>query len=416
MLDLRPHLTADRGSWMKVKGEGSWRARKDGLFEFALPVGKTKSGNTRRKSFYGKTRKEVLAKLEAWRNKRATGQLPSNPSKITVGELLDRWLALREGIEENTRATYENYIRAYLKPNLEYVRLSDLTSIAIDEFTSKLTRRGKRTKNGVQGAGLPVSARVKQYAFLILNAVLNQAVRWGFIASNPADGAMRPPKSKTRRRVWTQEQARQFLEAIRGDRLEALYRILILTGPRRGELLGLRWSAIDWKRSTIRLDHSVVFINGKRHAKDRLKNEASHRTFTVPHEVLTLLRARRKSYDAERKLAGVNWNEGDYIFCSSVGTPLYESTLREHHKSLVERAGVPFITLHEIRHTYTSLARLAGVDIKEVSRRLGHASVQTTTDTYQHLYTEQDTAAALSSDVLLGKRKKLKKPHGNDLR
>lgn len=250
----------------------------------------------------------------------------------------------------------------------------------------------------------------------MLNAVLTQAVRWGFIATNPADGAMRPPKSKTHRRVWTQEQARQFLGAIRGDRLEALYRILILAGPRRSELLGLRWSAINWQRSTIRLDHSVVFINGRRHAKDRLKNEASRRTFTVPREVITLLRARRKSYDAERELAGTNWDEGDYIFCSSVGTPLCESTLREHHKALVARSGVPFITLHEIRHTYTSLARLAGVDIKEVSRRLGHASVQTTTDIYQHLYEEQDAAAALSSEALLGKGKKRKKRNKSDLR
>jgi integrase len=152
----------------------------------------------------------------------------------------------------------------------------------------------------------------------------------------------------------------------------------------------------------VRFEHSVVFLNGKSHAKDSLKTNASHRSLRVPAEILEALKERRRGYELERQLAGGSWMEGDYVFASSVGTPLHESTLRTQHRALIARAGVPYITLHEIRHTYTSLSRLAGVDVKEVSRRLGHASTRTTLDIYQHLYDEQDTAAALSSVALLG--------------
>lgn len=237
---------------------------------------------------------------------------------------------------------------------------------------------------------------------------VNQAVRWGMIATNPCDNAIKPPKARNKRRVWTREEAWAFLDAVRGHRLEALYALLILTGLRRAEVIGLRWRAIDWEARTIRIDHTVVFINGVRRQKDSTKNPTSTRVFKVSPEVVEFLRSRRVAWENEQAIAAEKWVAGDYVFTTSIGTPIFENTVREEHAALIAKAGIKNITIHEMRHTYTSLARLAGVDIKEVARRLGHASTKTTEDIYHHLYEEQDESAALSSEQLFGP----KKPNG----
>ena len=145
-------------------------------------------------------------------------------------------------------------------------------------------------------------------------------------------------------------------------------------------------------------------MDGKRIEKDGAKTPAGQRTFTLPDELFEALRERRRDHHLERRAAGERWQGGDFVFGSLIGTGLYEGTLRDHHERLIAQAGVPRLTMHELRHTYTSLALLRGVDLKEVSRRLGHSTVRITLDTYQHLYPEQDRAAALSSEELLGGR------------
>ncbi len=386
----------------RVKGEGSWRMRPDGRIEYALPIGKTAKGNTKRKSFYGDSKKEVLAKVEAWRKKSNRGEIPMVSTNLTLRELLDRWLDMRTDIEDNTLNTYENYIRGYIKPILGDIPVRSITTLMIDKFISELVTRGRKTKQGTRDAGKPVSARVRQYTLLILKAALTQAVRWGYLVKNPAIEANKIKGAKSQRRVWTREQTKQFLQHVQQHRLEALYLLVLLAGPRRGELLGLRWKSIDWTHQMLTFEHSVVFLNGKSTAKNTMKSQTSHRSLRVATEVMDALRRRRAAYELERGAAGAHWVEGDYVFTSYIGTPLHESTLREQHKELIKKADVPFITLHELRHTYTSLARLAGIDLKVVSQRLGHSSTSITTDIYQHLYTEQQTSGALNSHELLG--------------
>ncbi len=174
---------------------------------------------------------------------------------------------------------------------------------------------------------------------------------------------------------------------------------MILSGLRRGELLGLRWQDVDLKNRTFSIRHTLIFINGKRHAKDGTKSE---RTFKVPAEIVEALHERQETYALERAAAKDRWQEHDYVFGSRYGTGLYESSLRRRHDALIAQAKLPRLTMHELRHTYTSLALLRGLDIKEVSRRLGHRTVEVTLDIYQHLYPEQDECAALSSGDLLG--------------
>jgi integrase len=376
-------------SMTRGKGEGTIYKRPDGRWEARVVVGRTPRGNPKRRSVYGKTRKEVADKLHDLRGDQRAGRLPENVSTLTVGEFLEVWLQHRSDVAITTLATYRNMMNAYVIPALGERKLTGLTPLELEGFQTDLAARG-------------LSARIVEYAHVLFKAALKQAVRWRLLPNNPMDAVNRPPGSRPKRRFWTPEQARTFLNAIQKDRLHGLYLLVILTGLRRGELLGLRWDDIDWSRSSITVQHSLVFANGKRIEKDSVKTPAGKRSFTVPKEVLETLRERRTAYELEREVAGERWQEKGFVFGSLIGTGLYESTLREQHDRLIVAAGVPRITMHELRHTYTSLALLRGVDLKEVSRRLGHSTVRITLDTYQHLYPEQDQAAALSSEELLG--------------
>lgn len=143
-------------------------------------------------------------------------------------------------------------------------------------------------------------------------------------------------------------------------------------------------------------------MNGKCTLKDGVKTDSSVRRFVVPPEIITALRRREGAQVLERAAAGDTWQEHGLIFTTATGKGMYESVLRKIHDGLIARAGVPRLIMHPLRRTYTSLAILSSADIKEVSRRLGHSSVEITLDIYQQLYPEQDQRAAFSSRELLG--------------
>jgi integrase len=370
------------------KGEGSIYRRPDGRWEGRVVVGQTPTGNPKRRSFYGKTRREVAEKVNLALTQLQVGKLEPTASKATVAEHLIRWLELRNDIELSTRTFYENVARAYINPSLGERRLRELTPIVIEQFLAHLF--AKR-----------LSPRTVQSAYVTLKAALKKAVVWRLIPSNPMDAVKRPVDPRSKRTVWNKKQAKHFLETIRDHRLYALYLIVILSGLRRGELLGLRWNDISFEQRTFTIRHTLIFINGRRHAKDGTKSDSSERTFKIPQEIVDALRERQEACTLERAASPTRWQEHDYVFGSRYGTGLYESTLRRQHDAMIVKATLPRLTLHELRHTYTSLALLRGLDIKEVSRRLGHKTVEITLDIYQHLYPEQDEAAALSSSDLL---------------
>jgi integrase len=371
-------------------GEGSIGQRPDGRWEARVVVGRTPKGNPKRRSVYGRTRKEVATKLQGLLRDRDDGKLASTATTATLEDYLRKWLNLKTGIEKSTRQHYSNMIEFYIARDLGGKKLTALKPLMIQEFLQKLRESGK---------GLVIV----RHAYRILRSALKQAVLWQLLSSNPTDGVTPPPKGESNRQVWDKEQTEKFLNAITHHRLYAMYLLVLAHGLRRGELLGLRWQAVDLEQGRISIEHTSIFVNGKRTAKDSAKSVAGNRTFSIIPEVIDALKVRYGEYLLERDAAGVKWQETGYVFCSSIGTGLYESTLREIHDRLIAQAGVPRVTLHELRHTYTSLVLLAGADVKEVSRRLGHASTEFTRQVYQHLYPEQDKAGAVSLSRLLGK-------------
>jgi integrase len=205
------------------------------------------------------------------------------------------------------------------------------------------------------------------------------------------------------RNMLSEAEARTFLESTResGDRFEALYPLAITTGLRRGELLGLRWEDVDLERRTLRVGRALV-REGGRHTLGETKTKRGRRQVKLTPRTVNALKAhRKKQLEEKMKFAGL-FKEHGLIFASTVGTPVNpENLVNRSFKPLLEKAGLPEIRFHDLRHTCATLLLSRGVHPKLVQELLGHATIAMTLDTYSHyLPSMGDQAAGAMGEVL----------------
>jgi len=226
-----------------------------------------------------------------------------------------------------------------------------------------------------------------RYLHAIVHKSLADALQWGFVVRNVADAAS-PPSNKAAKapppRTWSAAQLRTFLEATRETRLHPLWRTLASTGARRGEALRMRWADLDLEGGELSIP---VAKSGR------------GRSVALDADTVAVLRRHRKRQLGERLAMGPAYADGDYVFTRTDGVPYAPGYVTRAFREAVDRAGVPKIRLHDLRHTWASLALSAGVNPKVVSERLGHATVAFTLDTYSHVMPglQEDAAAKVAA-------------------
>ena len=369
------------------QGEGSIYKRKDGRWTAAVIVG-YKDGKLNRKAIYGKTRKDVSDKLTATLRAMQQG-IPPASERQTVGQFLDQWL--NECAKQSTRPrTYEDYstvVSKHLKPAIGSIQLVKLTPLHVQRLLNE------RLKSGLSG-------RTVQRIRAVLRIALNQAIKWGLVVRNAASLAEPPHVEKYEIQPITQLAARDFLKAIAGDRLEALFTVALALGLRRGEALGLRWQDIDFENRTLRVNCSLQRFGGKLHLTE-LKTNNSRRVLHMPDVLLHKLQAHRIRQLEDKLHAGERWQESDLVFTTSVGTPLEPRNVNRHFYDLLTNSKISHFRLHDLRHYCASLLLAQGVQLKIVSEILGHAQLSTTADIYTHILPEVKKDALNLMDRIL---------------
>jgi integrase len=198
--------------------------------------------------------------------------------------------------------------------------------------------------------------------------------------------------------VWSPDELSDFLETIAGNRNEALFRFMTMTGVRRSEAAGLRWSDVDLARSRVTINQAATVVDGDE-VLGVPKSRRSRRVIDLDAERVAILR-RHKAERAETYLRlGISATAGDRVFANGIGEPLRPGSLGQAFRRLAAAHGLPDIRLHDLRQTHASHLLAAGVNVKVVSERLGHASVSFTLDTYAHVMPghQADTAAAAAA-------------------
>jgi len=184
--------------------------------------------------------------------------------------------------------------------------------------------------------------------------------------------------------VWNRVEVQKFLEATKDHTLYALFLVAITTGLRKGEILALTWSAVDFTAGTIQVKQDAHFLKGNGMILSEPKSDKSRRLLTVPAYVIEAIRAHRIDQDALMPKAEDRWSLRDLVFTNRHGKLLDSRNLHDAWKDLIEKAGLPKIRFHDLRHTHATMLLIADVQPKVVQERLGHSSIRITLDTYSH--------------------------------
>ena len=371
------------GSRKRANGEGSLSRRPNGTWAAAISLPRG-----RRETFYSKTRDEARRKLVRAVRARDTGMLATS-QRSTVGDFLDYWLAqvVRPNVRQWTYAGYEVHVRLHLKPALGHLRLDKLTPIHVQQFLNQKIADGMK----------PRSVR---YIRGTLRTALSKAVKWDLISRNVAALVRGPRVERYDIRPLTPDEARSFLGAMKGDRLEALYAIALTMGLRQGEVLGLRWQDIDLETADLRVTKQLQRVDGKLQLVAP-KTARSRRMLAVPASTVRSLREHRDRQLQEKAEVGKRWVETGLVFTNAQGNPLDASLLSKQFHQHLERAGLAQRRFHDLRHSCATLLLVQGVAPRVVMEVLGHSQIAMTMNTYSHVIPELQWQAARRMDALL---------------
>ena len=343
------------------------------------------------------TQRDALAALAKARVARDGGEdVVRKDTNQRVGEFLREWLVgIKGSLKPTTYSSYEMHVHKYLVPRLGSIPLKRLSTGAINLAYEEMRENGR-----LKDKDKPLSARSVRHTHAVLRLALKDAVTAGKIRSNPAIGAKLPRDRGEARemRVWTAEHLVAFLESTRGDRLHELWYVTALTGLRRGEMVGLRWTDVtlpdeDGQSGGLRIRRGLVSVDGKATISSP-KTEAGARDVAIdPGTVLALRRQATRQLDDHHKW-GDAWQDTGYVFTIENGQPLHPERVTKLFREAIDQAKVSRIRFHDLRHTHATLGLEAGIPVKVISQRLGHSSTRITQDVYQHVLKEQQEAAA----------------------
>lgn len=367
------------------RGEGSVFQRRDGAWCGVITAGFTETGRRRRRYVYGPTKGAVLEQLARLQHAALTGTL-GDPQRLTVSAFLSRWLedAARPAIRESTYHQYADVFRIHVSPRLGGLALARLSPAHLQALLSEMEKAG-------------ASARMRQLTYDVVRHALKQAVAWQMLPRNPAETVVRPRVAQREMQVLDVDQVRGVLDAARQDRLHALYAVLVGAGLRLGEALGLTWPDLDLGRGALVVRRQLCEVRGRLWLAEP-KTTTARRTVHLPGFVVEALRAHEERARAE----GTLLNDRLLVFTDGEGNPLRRSNIRRRSfEPLLTQAGIPHIRLHDLRHTFATLALRAGVHPLIVQQQLGHSNIAITLGVYSHVLPSLAQAAAAQLDALL---------------
>jgi len=322
-------------------------------------------------------------------------------TELTLAAYLeDRWLPeMRTQVRATTAQSYARNLRLHVVPSLGGRRLRDLDATALTTLYGELSASGRR--DHAQGQGL--SSRSVRYVHTILRSALARAVELDLLARNPADRAKAPKAQASGDRheqihTWTHEELGAFLAATTADRLGSLWHLLATTGLRRGEAIGLCWDSVDLDAARLSVRRSLVDVTpnyaGAQPVWSDPKTARGRRSLSLDPGTVELLRGVRRRQAGERLLVGAGYADHGLVFAHPDGRPLHPEHLSRTFNDTIRRLHGRSIRLHDLRHTWATLALEAGVHPKVVQERLGHAGVNITLDIYSHVSLAMESDAA----------------------
>ena len=363
----------NEGTVFKVKGKSLWAGQV------------TIQGKKVRK--YHKTMKEARNWVQATLTQ-VDGGLTLLGAQATLAGYLADWLVIHStSVRPKTADQYKQICSQHIIPDLGTIKMKDLQPQQIQALYSKKMQNG-------------ISARTVILIHAVLRRALNQAVKMGVIARNPAMAVTRPKFHRKEMKTLSDSQVRTLLSIAQGNRFEAVFWLAVTTGLRLGELMGLKWADLDWVNRRLRIQRQLQRLQGGL-AFSEPKTASGRRVIVIGSATMDKLRKHLELQSIERQFAGSSWKENDMMFPSTIGTPMDPSNLYHIFKDLLKLANLPDIRFHDLRHTAATLMLQQNVHPKIVQSRLGHSDISMNLNTYSHVLPSMQDEAAEKLDELL---------------
>lgn len=390
------------------------------------------------------TEKEAWKECRAAMTKYEEGRLVK-PSKRTVQQAFDEWLIrIKHAVKPSMWQNWRNYADYYVIPHIGQRKVQDIDGAVLDALYAKLLAEGRvkgdgnarmfaewdknraikpkdlaricnvsihaaraaipryRSGRKPQSSGPGLAAKTVINTHRMVHRAWEDFETWKWVHRNAAKDAHAPTAPRQHRTVWNVAQLRTFLELARKDRFYALWVLEVTTGVRRCELAGAQLHLLDLEAGTLTIEVTRVVVDGKVIESDG-KTENAQRIIALDPFTLAALTLLVEQLDRERKEFGHDYHDGGWLFCWENGKPPHPDTITRRFKRLSQKAELPDIDLHDVRHSYATAGRDAKIDWKALSQRIGHADVAFTMRRYVQADLETDRQVANTlADLILG--------------
>ena len=372
----------------RSSGEGSYKRLKNGTWEARVSIGRGLDGKVERRAVYGKTKREVTEKVAEIISEVSNG-IYISPNEMTLKEWLDIWEeSYLKDIKPSTFAQYDYQIRIHIVPRMGMLKLQKITPPVVQEFYNRLVEPYELTNRFGHKVTKPgLSPKSVKNLHGVLHKAFEQAILCRFIKTNPCDACKLPRSEKKEVIVMQGQEVSDFLKAIKGDPYQYLYYVDLFTGMRQGEIMGLTWDCVDFRKGVIRIEKQFRknHSGGSKYEFSSLKNGKT-RTITPAPIVFDVLKKVKAEQSSWKLRAGEAFNnELNLVFTNELGHHLCSVTIYEHLKKIMGSIGLEHVRFHDLRHTFATISLQNGDDIKTVSENLGHATVAFTLDVYGHV-------------------------------
>lgn len=326
------------------------------------------------------------------------------PEAMTFSAFAEEWQKkFASKLAGTTYGNHQRKLELHILPVIGHMDMIKINEFILMDLLDNLER-----KDGEEGN---LSFHSKQDVYRTLKSIFKYAVRWKVLKDNPMDGVVKPkPQADEQEQdiqVYEEEEIAELLDLLQTEPplWRVMFTLALVAGLRRGELLGLDWSDVDYDNRQIYIRRSIVLTSEGPLIKST-KSRSSKRIVTLPNSMMDELKSYRQLWDERKTAYGDRWDEHvrEWIFCSAFGYHMYPSSPSRRWKTFLENQGVRYIRLHDLRHTSASLLIAQGVHAKIISERLGHADISVTMNTYGHAFKSADRAAADKMESLFAKK------------
>lgn len=358
-------------------GQGGCYRLPDGRWRWSVTVRYSAEGKQQRHTGIAPTKTQAEKERSLAVADHTRGLL-AGPERVTVGQWLDRWLALkRPQVGPTTFEQYGTYLRVYVPADLRATQLRAVKPSHLRELDGQMVMRPR-----------PLASATRRKVFSLLRAAFGMAVEEGLLANDPGRTvkvqASTQEQQARRRKALTADELRRLMPLALEHHQGPLFYLLFSLGLRRGEGLGLQWRDLDFESDTVRIERQVKLL-GNAAVEGPLKTSMSKRTLYLADDLKDLLLRHRGQERVRAEALGVEWHERLYVFSSARMTCLHPRNVNRELKKLCKAAGIPVFSSHSGRHTSITHRLQAGQPVEVVAAIAGHTNINTTLSHYREV-------------------------------